>query len=38
VLRLLLHRIACTDRLIDFTAYRLYGLTKEEVAVVEGQN
>jgi len=33
----LLHRIARTDRLIDFIVYRLYGLTEEEVAVVGGQ-
>ena len=32
----LLRRIARTDRLIDFIVYRLYGLTEEEVAVVEG--
>jgi hypothetical protein len=32
----LLARIAATDRLIDLIVYRLYGLTKEEVAVVEG--
>ena len=34
----LLHRIACTDRLVDFIVYRLYGLTEEEVAVVEGKS
>jgi hypothetical protein len=28
-------RIAFTDRLIDQIVYRLYGLTDEEVAVVE---
>jgi len=28
-------RIAATDRLIDLIIYRLYGLTEEEVAVVE---
>jgi len=32
----LLARIAVTDRLIDLIVYRLYGLTEEEVAVVEG--
>jgi hypothetical protein len=32
----LLRCIACTDRLIDFIVYRLYGLTEEEVTVVEG--
>ena len=36
VLRPLLRRVARTDRLIDFIVYRLYGLTEEEVAVVEG--
>jgi hypothetical protein len=36
VLRPLLRRIARTDRLIDFIVYRLYGLTEEEVAAVEG--
>lgn len=30
-------RIAATDRLIDRIVYRLYGLTEEEVAVVEGK-
>jgi len=35
-LRPLLARIAATDRLIDLIVYRLYGLTEEEVAVVEG--
>lgn len=29
-------RIEATDRLIDQIVYRLYGLTKEEIAVVEG--
>jgi len=29
-------KIAATDRLIDLIVYRLYGLTEEEVAVVEG--
>jgi len=32
----LLAHIAATDRLIDLIVYRLYGLTEEEVAVVEG--
>jgi hypothetical protein len=32
----LLTRIAATDRLIDCIVYRLYGLTEEEIAVVEG--
>jgi len=31
----LLKRIASTDRLIDLIVYRLYGLTEEEVAIVE---
>ena len=30
-------RIAATDRLIDLIVYRLYGLTADDVAVVEGQ-
>ena len=34
--RQLVRRIAATDRLIDLIVYRLYGLTEEEVAVVEG--
>lgn len=29
-------RLAATDRLIDRVVYRLYGLTAEEIAVVEG--
>jgi hypothetical protein len=29
-------RLAATDRLIDCIVYRLYGLTEEEIAVVEG--
>jgi hypothetical protein len=28
--------IAATDRLIDLIIYRLYGLTEEEIAIVEG--
>jgi hypothetical protein len=32
----LLERIAWTDRLIDLIVYRLYGLTEEEVAIIEG--
>jgi len=35
-LRPLLAHIAAADRLIDLIVYRLYGLTEEEVAVVEG--
>ena len=34
----LLARIAATDRLVDLVVYRLYGLTEEEVAVVEGES
>lgn len=30
-------RLASTDRLIDQVVYRLYGLTEEEIAIVEGQ-
>ncbi len=30
-------RLARTDRLIDQVVYRLYGLTEEEIAVVEGR-
>ncbi len=30
-------RIGATDRLIDLIVYRLYGLTADEVAVVEGE-
>jgi hypothetical protein len=32
----LLERIALTDQLIDQIVYRLYGLTEEEIAIVEG--
>jgi len=35
-LKPLLARIEATDRLIDQIVYRLYGLTEEEIAVVEG--
>jgi hypothetical protein len=35
--RQLVQRIRATDRLIDLMVYRLYGLTEEEVAVVEGR-
>ncbi len=31
-------RLAFTDKLIDQIVYRLYGLTTEEIAVVEGDN
>jgi len=30
-------RLAFTDKLIDQIVYRLYGLTEEEIAVVEGK-
>ncbi|MCL0090845.1 N-6 DNA methylase [Dehalococcoidia bacterium] len=33
----LLDRIHLTDKLIDQIVYKLYGLTKEEIAVVEGR-
>jgi type I restriction-modification system DNA methylase subunit len=33
--RQLVQRIEATDRLIDLIVYRLYGLTEEEIAVVE---
>jgi hypothetical protein len=33
----LVDRIAATDDLIDQVVYRLYGLTEEEIAVVEGE-
>jgi hypothetical protein len=29
-------KIAATDRLLDLIVYRLYGLTEEEIAIVEG--
>ena len=35
-LRPVLERIELTDRLIDSIVYKLYGLTEEEIAVVEG--
>jgi len=38
MLGLLLARIEATDRLIDQIVYRLYGLTEEEIAVVEGRS
>lgn len=31
-------RIAATDRLIDLIVYRLYALTEDEVAVMEGHS
>jgi hypothetical protein len=31
-------RIRQTDELIDATVYRLYGLTEEEIGIVEGSN
>lgn len=36
-LKPLLARIESTDRLIDLIVYRLYGLTDQEVAIVEGR-
>lgn len=33
----LLERIDLTDKLIDQIVYRLYGLTKEEIGIVEGR-
>ncbi len=35
--RELTERIGRTDRLIDQIVYRLYGLTEEEIAIVEGR-
>lgn len=35
-LKPLVERIGNTDRLIDLIVYRLYGLSEEEVAIVEG--
>jgi hypothetical protein len=37
-LRPLLERIELTDKLIDQIVYKLYGLTQEEIAVVEGRH
>lgn len=31
-------RIRLTDELIDATVYKLYGLTEEEIGIVEGSN
>lgn len=31
-------RLTKTDRLIDLIVYRLYGLTEEEIGIVEGMN
>ena len=31
------HKLALTDKLIDQIVYRLYGLTTDEVAIVEGR-
>jgi hypothetical protein len=36
-LALLKNKLATTDRLIDLIVYRLYGLTDEEVKIVEGE-
>ncbi len=35
--RELVARIAATDWLIDYIVYKLYGLTEEEIAIVEGK-
>jgi hypothetical protein len=32
-----IHDIQATDRLIDQIAYKLYNLTEEEIAIVEGR-
>jgi hypothetical protein len=37
VLQPIKHRLAATDWLIDQLVYRLYGLTEEEIAIVEGK-
>jgi hypothetical protein len=34
----LMERIAATDELIDQIVYRLYGLTEEEIGIVDGKN
>ena len=34
----LLERIRQTDELIDAVVYKLYGLTEEEIGIVEGSN
>jgi hypothetical protein len=36
-LQLLMERIAATDGLIDQIVYKLYGLTQEEIGIVEGK-
>jgi hypothetical protein len=36
-LRPIKRQLALTDRLIDQVVYRLYGLSEEEIAVVEGR-
>ncbi len=33
----LIERIAATDELIDQIVYKLYGLTEEEIGIVEGK-
>jgi hypothetical protein len=33
-----MERIRQTDGLIDQIVYKLYGLTEEEIAIVEGKN
>jgi len=37
-LKPLLQGIELTDRLIDQIVYQLYGLTEEEIAIVEGRS
>ncbi len=32
------HRLAATDRLIDRIVYALYGLSDDEIAIVEGKS
>jgi len=34
---MLQRRIAATDRRIDRLVYKLYGLTEEEIGIVEGK-
>ena len=33
----LMERIAATDKLIEKIVYKLYGLTEEEIGIVEGK-
>lgn len=34
----LIGRLATTDTLIDHVVYRLYGLSEEEIAILEGES